>query len=296
MERGLPRPTDDVTEGLRNLTDHGVTIHPGFVSPEIAVQLLERAEEQAAEERRLGVAMAGTGGMIDHPPPAGTGPMPYQRVECLPNKGRAFLDVAMHPVALTYASGVFGSEPFHLFAQTAMFSRRGLPDQVPHIDQINLPPAMCAIPAIVNVFVCLTGMDRSMGATRLAPGTHRLPRPDYATNEHLSVEYFHAEVEAGTAVIWEGRTWHAGSAHTAERTRGVISTDYGLACIKPNETYTAWLSDDVYEELTPDELDFLGFRSGASGFNNLFGPRNANDVRTNTNRHHSYVGELHTDT
>jgi hypothetical protein len=289
---GLPSPTTDAAEGVDNLHRYGVTIHPQFVTPDMVCRLFERVQEQADEERRVGVAVCGdSSGVMDLADP-GVPPMPYQRVDFLPNKGRVFIDVAVHPLACQYAEEVFGARPFHVFSQSAIITRRGLADQLPHIDQINLPAEMCTIPAILNVFLCLTGMDVSMGATRLAPGTHVGARPDYKRGDKTEVTYFPAEVEAGTAVIWEGRLWHGGSAHSSDRMRAVVSTDYGLACIKPNENYPAGLLDSVYETLTSQELDMFGFRAEMNRNNNRFVPRNRDDRRTNTNFSAPYVSEL----
>jgi hypothetical protein len=290
-ERPLPAPTADIAEGLANIAELGVTIHPGFLPVDLVGRLLERIDEQAALERERGLALVSGPVGIDQPLARAQDDVPptYQAVRMLPNKGRIFIDLMMHPTSLAYVGGVLKNRPFNLWSMSALISRSGTPAQPPHIDQAVVPAEMCVIPAMVNVFLCLSDFDADMGATLLAPGTHALPR----LRPEDRAGFQPAVAKAGDAIIWEGRVWHGGGPHSASRTRYAISAQYALAAIRQNDVYTSALHDRVYETLNEAELTMLGFRAESRGYSNRIGPRNEHDQRRNTNGDTPYIPELH---
>jgi ectoine hydroxylase-related dioxygenase (phytanoyl-CoA dioxygenase family) len=147
-------------------------------------------------------------------------------------------------------------------------------------------------PTLLNVMVCICDFEEEMGATLVAPGSHRLPPPwDVPDSEQAPV--FPAIAEAGDVIVWEGRTWHCGGAHDSDKTRYGIATWYSMAGVTPDHIYVASLHDDVYERLSDKERELLGFRVLVDDkFINRIGPRNADDRRRNTNRATPFVPEL----
>jgi hypothetical protein len=286
----LPEPTGDVEAGLRNLAVAGVSVHRGFLSPREVSAVRSRLEEQAALELEAGVAtIGGVGGIYESASPPADGKAPvFQRVELLANKGDEFTDLIAHPTALAYATGVLG-EKFNLWSMSGMITRRGVLAQPRHIDQGIVPPDMCTRPALLNIFICLSDFDADMGATRIAPGTHLLPRPE--PNDTAAMQSVVAEV--GDAIIWEGRTWHGGGAHDSPRTRVAIPLIYCLPCIRQNDVYTSALHDNVYARTGEAILEILGFRAEAMGYSGRIGPRVPDDVRTNTNKQTRYIPALY---
>jgi hypothetical protein len=290
----MPPPVTDVEAGLRNLAEHGVTIHRNYLSDDFRRRLLERLIEQAEMERRLGLAtLGGPGGPQDvvQRDPDDASEAIYQIVEFLPNKGRAFIDLVMNPLSLAYAAGVLTAGPFRVWSLSGLITRRGLARQPPHIDQSIVPAAMCAIPAMINIFLCLSDFDAEMGATLIAPATHLGPRPGRGESVDEST-FCPAVAKAGDAIIWEGRTWHGAGPHSSDKTRYAIASGFGLAAITPNDLYACSLQDSVYETLTSEELKILGFQAEAVGYSSRIAPRNAFDRRTNVNRARPYIPEL----
>lgn len=105
--------------------------------------------------------------------------------------------------------------------------------------------------------------------------------------------YYPAVVSPGDAILWEGRTWHGGGEHRSDKTRYVITGGFSLAEVTPQHQYTACLHDDVYDTLTQEELEVLGFSTMGAGYTNRIAPRRAGDARTNTDRKTPFIPELH---
>jgi ectoine hydroxylase-related dioxygenase (phytanoyl-CoA dioxygenase family) len=133
------------------------------------------------------------------------------------------------------------------------------------------------------------GYDEETGATRLVPGSHRQGLPDMG--EDQNVPGIAAEAPPGSAVIWEGRTWHRAGENTSGATRVSVTTIYCRHVMNPQNVYVAGLHDVVYDTLDEEELRLLGFES-VNGTNRIC-PRYPRDRRRNYNHDQPYVPELH---
>jgi ectoine hydroxylase-related dioxygenase (phytanoyl-CoA dioxygenase family) len=286
-----PPITSDVEQGLADLDEHGVTIHEGFISDDEADAIRDRLEEQAYMERVRGTALVGgpsgaTGNYrstLDHDPI-------FQGVPSLINKGRIFIELAKNPIAHAYARGVFDPNPWLLWGQNAIITRRGSLEQLLHTDTLMLPQEMATRPVLINCFVCVTDFDEDMGPTGFVLGSHRRPlRYDGDQESPRAI----GVAKKGSAIIWDGRTWHGQGEHRSERTRYAIAMSYSLFVFRSGEHYPASLHDAVYESLTDDELRLLGFYDELGGYMNRFGPRRPDDARAPLGQPAWYVPELH---
>lgn len=298
QQPGLPPPTDDIAQGLANIGRYGVTIHRQLLAPDRRQRMLDRLLEQAEMERKLGLAIiggpGGPEGLLESHPGDDRTPI-YQNVEFLPNKGRVFLDLMMDPVARAYAAGVFRGHPHKLWAMDGITSRRGVARQKAHIDQNVIPDELSGeMASMINIFICLSDFDEDMGATLVAPGSHLGPRPSWTVADD-EVSWYPAVAKAGDAIIWEGRTWHRGGAHDSDKTRHALALNYCLYAVSPQEVFTSLLHDRVYEQLSSEELDVLGFTVQSAGYQGRLGPRHPFDTRMNCNRRTLYVPELRRD-
>jgi hypothetical protein len=291
---GLPPPVSTVEDGLASLAEHGLAIHRGFLDASTAADLRERMLEQAEMERRLGLAtLGGPGGpqdLLESRPGDAATPI-YQLVDFLPNKGRVFIDLMMSARPRAYAEGVLRGYPHQIWSYGGLITTRGLERQAPHIDQSNLPAEMCAMPAMLNIFLCLSDFEPEMGSTLLAPGSHLGPRPPREGAAEARA-FFPVVAKAGDSVIWEGRTWHGAGAHVSDRPRHAIALSYGIAAATPQDVYTSALIDEVYETLSEEELSLLGFKAQNAAYSGRIGPRNPFDARRNTNRDMPFIPEL----
>lgn len=282
--------TTKVDEGLRNLAEYGVTIHKDFISAAEADALRDRLDEQAEMERKSGLGTIGGQSGLSGNVRTGTDTAPiYQALPSLVNKGRVFIDLFMNPTAHAYASGLFGPHPWLLWGMNGIITRNGAQEQLLHTDAMVLPPEMSTIPALVNCFVCLSDFDEDMGPTGFVLGSH---------TRRLRYDGDHEETRAlgvakkGSAIIWEGRTWHGQGEHRSPRTRYAIAMSYSLFAFRSGEDYPASLHDSVYETLTEQELRLLGFYTELAGLMNRFGPRVAGDRRAPVGTSPTYVPEM----
>ena len=138
--------------------------------------------------------------------------------------------------------------------------------------------------------VVIGGYDEHTGATRLVPGSH-LSGGRPSTAEDQLLESVAAEAPPGSAVIWEGRTWHRSGENVGDATRVTVTTIYSRYVINPQYLFVAGLHDAVYESLDDEELRLLGFES-INGTNRI-GPRYPGDSRRLVNDDQPYVPELH---
>lgn len=293
--------TDNVDEGWEHLKKYGYTIHENFLTPEHLTALTARLNEQAEMEREQGVATlsaSGHAGEDRHLGGRDGAAAAYQQVGFLPNKGKEFRDLMAHPIALAYCAYAFNRQPFNLVTQGGMILRAGGAAQVLHADQQAIP-FTTPFPVMLNIMTCLSDFEADMGATRIVPGSHLHSSPDMTLEREDAVASIDSELipltaKAGSALIWESRTWHCQWASTSHKTRKSIATVYGVHFVKPQDVYSAIVHDDVYDMLTEEEKRLLGFEV-AFQYGGRIAPRRPDDVRTNTNARYPYIPELRRD-
>ena len=118
-------------------------------------------------------------------------------------------------------------------------------------------------PAVVNVMFMITDYTERNGATRIVPGSHlsgaqpprALPHP---------VPTVAAEGKAGTAVIFEGRTWHAAGVNATDQPRFGITATYCGPMFRQLTNFTIGTREDVLRDAPPVLGRLLGFRIWSS--------------------------------
>jgi len=291
----VPAPVVDVEAGKAALDAFGVAVHRQALTSDQVDALRSRLIEQADLEREHDVALISnqsyTGvtwyGGADGALPA------WQNVTMLVNKGRVFMDLVLkHPLVHEYCRHAFAGTPYQLSSTSGLIQRKGCEAMTIHTDQQWVP--VQTMPVFLNFFFCLSDFEEEMGATRVVPGSHRLPAPQLGFDEERgahpleAVETVPVVCEAGDMFVWEGRTWHQSGASTSEKTRYSVGCIWGASWVKPIDNLLQSLHDDVYRSLSTEELDLLGFRVDAAG---RIAPRHPGD-RQSTNRSVPYIPEL----
>lgn len=78
------------------------------------------------------------------------------------------------------------------------------------------------------------------------------------------------EAPPGTAIVWEGRTWHRPAADNSDAEQIGVLVVTNMVRVRQQDVYAAGLHDRVYGSLTAEERNFAGFTSCAYGFNTIY--------------------------
>ena len=132
------------------------------------------------------------------------------------------------------------------------YSVPGAPDQALHVHQEtafrHLPPGVA--PLVVASFPMVDFNSRT-GATRIVPGTqHTLEPPPPDEPQWMKESY--AIAPAGSAIVWDSRLWHAGSANRSDENRAYMAVYYAQHWYRPyDEADEKRLPRRLYQTLSP---------------------------------------------
>lgn len=122
------------------------------------------------------------------------------------------------------------------------------------------PPVVCNVLWMVSDFSVENGGTRIVPCSHLS-GTNPKPYGDY--------ESVNATGKAGSAVIFEGRTWHSADLNTSDAPRYGITTYYGAPQFRQMLNFTYATRREVLEHISPRTEYLLGFKPwggyGATG-------------------------------
>ncbi len=270
LNERLPSPTRDIEQLKRDVDEFGYCVYERALAGDFLDAVRTRLVEQAQAEQELGIAFRDGGGA-------------NQRLWMLINKGEEFRRVAVHEGTSAVVAHILGRE-FQLSTLSANIARPGGAEMKLHTDQwwmpapsrpdaepvrpgnitrvdfdrdnenaevVQIPP-----PSACNVLYMLNDFSADNGGTRLVPRSHRTGRQP---TDALDLQPIAAEGPAGTAVIFEGRTWHGTGANTSDRVRlGLLATFCGPQ-FRTQENYTLGILPEVYDECPPELLHRLGF-------------------------------------
>ena len=273
----LPHPTGDHERLKANLDTWGYCLAAEALKGDVLAAVQERILTQAAAERAQGVTRQDS--------PVELGEMKNQWVRILTNKGRIFIDALVHnPVTRPLVHHLLGEEVL-LSGLDCHITWPGNGAMGLHIDQWwLLHPVMpgerpvlkagdikrsrqvfCSPerssrainpPVVINVFYAATDFTRANGATRLIPGSHLSGAHPEPRGSYDEVQ---PEVPAGTAVIWDGRTWHAAGANDSDVPRAGISTYFAGPQFRQLVNLPYGTRPDVAAGLTEADRRLFGY-------------------------------------
>ena len=182
-----------------------------------------------------------------------------QRVWNLPSRGRVFLDLVQHPLALDFVTRLVGW-PALLSNISANITGPGGGEMVLHCDQSYMPQPWSGIQGI-NVIWALDDFTDENGATRIFPRSHLSPEVPGGDTIPL-------EAPAGSMIVMEGRLWHhTGTNRTVDQRRAGVFAWYTPPIYLPQENW--WLTLDPAVLDSEELLVLFGWKVG--GFGRVFG-------------------------
>ncbi len=272
----LPKPTRDAARLRADMDDFGYCLIAEALTADQIARASDRLLEQAEAERARGIR-AENAPHID---------LVNQWVPMLINKGAVFAEIAENPRTLPLVEHMLGRE-FLLSVLEAHIVRRGGSAMALHVDQWWMPHPVAPDarhprpgdatrtgaptgplarargpiwpPMVVNCMHMLTDFTEANGATRVVPTSHlsgvqpsqALPHP---------VPTVPAEGPAGTAVVFEGRMWHAAGRNLTATPRLGVTGYYAAPMCRQLTNFTVGVTDEVLARATPRLKALLGFK------------------------------------
>jgi ectoine hydroxylase-related dioxygenase (phytanoyl-CoA dioxygenase family) len=213
-----------------------------------------------------------------------------QWVGMLLNKGEVFFKLVTHPIAIGLIEDLLGLD-YLVSCVDAQIQHPGSHAMPLHTDQWWLPPPVMPgsahVPTsrrarntgtsrdpsiatglvsplmVATVMWMITDFTEQNGATRLVPRSHLSGRDPDPSVPH-PVETLAATGPAGTAVVFDGRLWHAAGANVSDQHRDGITTTYCAPFCRPLENYTRGVRPDVLANCPPTVRERLGFKTWSS--------------------------------
>lgn len=132
------------------------------------------------------------------------------------------------------------------------------PDEIAqpiHADDQVIPLEKPHRAIVCNSMWALTDFTAENGATRLVPGSHRKPNPDYGGQ----YDTIAAEMPKGSVLIWDGALWHGGGANRTDRRRMGIAMNYCAGFIRQQENQQLGLAPDLVRGFEPRLQALVGY-------------------------------------
>jgi hypothetical protein len=178
------------------------------------------------------------------------------RVYSLAGKGAPFLRLAEHPRIVELCDALLLPN----WLLSTMQSVRLYPGETCqpwHADDSFYPVPRPHAPLAVSVIWALEDFTDDNGATEVIPGSHLwgMEHPDDAARATVK-----AMMPAGSALVFDGATWHRGGANTsAARTRLAISPQYCQPWLRPQESQLLIAPPDVARGASDRMRSMLGY-------------------------------------
>ncbi len=168
--------------------------------------------------------------------------------------GEAFARVPVHENVLPIVEGVL--DPGCLISSLSSIAiDPGETAQPIHADDMVIPLEKPHRAIVCNSMWALTDFTDVNGATRLVPGSHRKPNPDYGG----SYETVPAEMKKGSVLIWDGALWHGGGANKTDRRRTGIAMNYCAGFVRQQENQQLGLAPELVKTFSPRLQELIGY-------------------------------------
>ncbi len=178
-----------------------------------------------------------------------------KRVYSLAGKGEVFMRLAEHPLIVELVDA-------HLMPHWLLSNLQsirifpGESEQPWHADDTFYPVPRPHGTLAVSVIWALEDFSDDNGATELVPGSHKWgdEHPDDAERKTTR-----AIMSAGSAIVFDGATWHRGGANRSTRTRLGLSPQYCQPWLRPQESQLLIAPPEVAKRYSDLGRSMLGY-------------------------------------
>jgi ectoine hydroxylase-related dioxygenase (phytanoyl-CoA dioxygenase family) len=124
-----------------------------------------------------------------------------------------------------------------------------------HADDMVIPLDKPHRAIVCNSMWALTDFTDANGATRLVPGSHKRPNPDYG-GQYDTVP---GAMAKGSVLIWDGALWHGGGANKTDMRRTGIAMNYCAGFIRQQENQQLGLPPEMVRSFSPRLQELIGY-------------------------------------
>ena len=188
--------------------------------------------------------------------PAGNGFEGHRtvRIYNLLAHGTPFAEIPVHANVLPVVEGVL-DEGCLISSLSSIAIDPGETAQPIHADDQVIPLEKPHAPIVCNSMWALTDFTEANGATRLVPGSHREPNPDYGG----AYETIPAEMAKGSVLLWDGALWHGGGANRTDARRTGIAMNYCAGFIRQQENQQLGLDPALVKGFPSRLQELIGY-------------------------------------
>jgi hypothetical protein len=193
------------------------------------------------------------------------------RIDGLPGKSQAFVDLLQSPALREYADHYLLPSCIHYLLSTAQLIeiQPGETIQALHRDDSAwlhppMPTTRLAAPEAdapqleVVVLYALSDFTADNGATRVVPGSHLWPTGRKPQDDEVIV----AEMPAGSAIYYLGKTLHGGGANrTQDVLRRAVFLGFSLGWLRTKENFFLSTPIDAVREMPTRVQQLLGYET-----------------------------------
>lgn len=193
------------------------------------------------------------------------------RIDGLPGKSKGFVELLQHPLALGMADHYLLPACMHYLLSTAQLIEIQTEETVQQLHRDDsawihapIPTARDVAPGTdtqqleVIVLYALSDFTADNGATRVVPGSHRWPL-NRKPQDH---EVVAAEMPAGSAIYYLGKTLHGGGPNTTSNTmRRALYCGFALGWLRTKENFFITTPIEAVREMPKRVQDLLGYQS-----------------------------------
>lgn len=165
-----------------------------------------------------------------------------------------FAQVPVHAAVLPIVEGVL-DEGCLISSLSSIAIDPGERAQPIHADDQVIPLAKPHAPLVCNSMWALTDFTQANGATRLVPGSHRKPNPEYGG----AYETIAAEMPKGSVLIWDGALWHGGGANQTDTRRTGVAMNYCAGFVRQQENQQLGIPPEMVRGFAPRLQELVGY-------------------------------------
>lgn len=231
-------------QALRNISNVGYTVFPGWLSQERVSKL---RDDLVNDVRPI----------VELMPPDKT----TVRAHNLLGKTRCVDDLVCDPRLLAVVQGMLG--PFVQVSVVAMFDLLpGAKAQELHQDDGLWPIPRPHPPFVANAVIAVDDFTIENGATMLVPKSHEWH--DEPVRQPPDVEPIQVEMSAGSMLIWTGALWHGGGANQSDRSRLAVDINFNLSYLRQQENQFIGIPRDQLPRMPEQLRRLVGYQHGLS--------------------------------